>query len=855
MKRSFTPGVMMVLFLVCAGSHGLAADYYVDIQSGPGSHGGTMEDPFQYIGDAMAVAVAGDSVHVATGTYVETLAVPDGVAIIGGYISDWSTRNPDLYPSEIDGADARTVIQADGRIEMDGLAVTNGGTGVFGNAADGSSIVDCDFSYLYGEDGPVGASGTPGDDAHGIWLAGDHAEVVNCTFNRIYGGNGGDASEAGSASGRGGSAYGVRLEVSNPVVSGCTFTDLFGGHGGDGINNYCHGGDGGDACAIFASAAGTGFGYLPTVENNFIIFMRAGDGGDGGVEWDYAGDSGDGGHGLGIWLTTYLKAGGVQKNVIETVLGGKGGASPWAHFVAGEAGAGGDASAFRIHGCSDLLVGDNRVAVVTGGDGGNGGTAGDMPGSGDSTPGGDGGNARGMHGLLGQEVLFRNNLIRYITGGDGKTGGAPMMVTTCSRGGQGGLASGIDIEDGVHFVTQNTVDAITGGKGGNGGESYWPGTPAILPGYAGGPLKKTAPAGPMTGTSRLTPTHTPTATPTAPSGYVCCGSGGDGGYAVGIRFPHCEFMERYKCNIVTDIHGGAEGGCFSPLPGEGVGMEKLDVCSMEIDYNNVWDVDTVLYRNMSPGPSAISANPLYTANMSNDRYLSQIAAGQSQDSPCVNAGDVPASAVYPPDLYTTRTDEVDDADIVDMGFHYKLSAGATPTPTGTETPTASPTITATITATPPTVTPTPTLTPTITSTSTPTFTPTPPTWTPTATPTLSQHPVYIDLEMPEIEYHPDDLCYCRLTVTNISGATYTGMPQFVILDIAGTLLFAPSFTGYDHYSETLPPGETLIEVLPEFSWPDGCGTMSGVAMYAAVTDPEIQYLISNLEMLTFGWSE
>ncbi|HPQ42274.1 MAG TPA: hypothetical protein PLV45_18025, partial [bacterium] len=424
-----------------------------------------------------------------------------------------------------------------------------------------------------------------------------------------------------------------------------------------------------------------------------------------------------------------------------------------------------------------------------------------LPGSGDSTAGGAGGNARGIHDVLGEQVYYRNNLIRYIDGGDGATGGAPMMVTSCSRGGHGGPASGLDIENGVHFIRQNTVDGITGGNGGNGGQSYWPETPAP--------------------------------TPTPPSGYVCCGSGGNGGDAVGIRFPHCEFMERYKCNIVTDIHGGMEGVCFTPVPGEGVGMEKLEPGSMEIDFNNVWNVDTDLYRNMSPGPSAINADPLYAANMSNDRYLSQVAAGQTQDSPCVNAGDEPANLVFPPDVYTTRTDEEDDEDNVDLGFHYRASTSTTPTPTGTMTPTTTPTTTPTH----------------------PTWTPTPPTWTPTSTPTLSEHPIYIDLEMPKTEFVPDDLCFCRLTVNNIAGATYTDMRQFVILDVTGSLYFAPSFTSYDYYSEILPPGETLIEVLPEFPWPHGCGTMNGVFMYAAVTDSDVAYLVSNLEILTFGWTE
>ncbi len=53
-------------------------------------------------------------------------------------------------------------------------------------------------------------------------------------------------------------------------------------------------------------------------------------------------------------------------------------------------------------------------------------------------------------------------------------------------------------------------------------------------------------------------------------------------------------------------------------------------------------------------------------------YLSQTAAGQSVDSPCVDTGNGPASALaaiigFP---LTTRTDHNDDVNRVDMGYHY-----------------------------------------------------------------------------------------------------------------------------------------------------------------------------------------
>jgi hypothetical protein len=43
--------------------------------------------------------------------------------------------------------------------------------------------------------------------------------------------------------------------------------------------------------------------------------------------------------------------------------------------------------------------------------------------------------------------------------------------------------------------------------------------------------------------------------------------------------------------------------------------------------------------------------------------------GQPENSPCVNAGSVPAVSLGL-NKYTTRTDGVTDRDLVDMGYHY-----------------------------------------------------------------------------------------------------------------------------------------------------------------------------------------
>jgi hypothetical protein len=54
-----------------------------------------------------------------------------------------------------------------------------------------------------------------------------------------------------------------------------------------------------------------------------------------------------------------------------------------------------------------------------------------------------------------------------------------------------------------------------------------------------------------------------------------------------------------------------------------------------------------------------------------DYYLSHVVAGQSTQSPCVDAGD-PGT---PLGDGTTRTDEVVDQGVIDMGYHYALDGG------------------------------------------------------------------------------------------------------------------------------------------------------------------------------------
>ncbi len=68
------------------------------------------------------------------------------------------------------------------------------------------------------------------------------------------------------------------------------------------------------------------------------------------------------------------------------------------------------------------------------------------------------------------------------------------------------------------------------------------------------------------------------------------------------------------------------------------------------------------------GTGNINADPCFVTGPDGDYYLSQIAAGQATNSPCVDAGSDTAVRVGMT-FSTTRTDEALETGIVDMGYH------------------------------------------------------------------------------------------------------------------------------------------------------------------------------------------
>lgn len=104
-------------------------------------------------------------------------------------------------------------------------------------------------------------------------------------------------------------------------------------------------------------------------------------------------------------------------------------------------------------------------------------------------------------------------------------------------------------------------------------------------------------------------------------------------------------------------------------------------------YSGNYNLNTDGYQiSASPGPNDINANPLFvdpngadnvlgSAGYGDDRFqLSQVAAGQSSNSPALNSGSDTALNLGLA-TSTTRTDSVSDDGQADMGFHYGVSSG------------------------------------------------------------------------------------------------------------------------------------------------------------------------------------
>ena len=156
--------------------------------------------------------------------------------------------------------------------------------------------------------------------------------------------------------------------------------------------------------------------------------------------------------------------------------------------------------------------------------------------------------------------------------------------------------------------------------------------------------------------------------------------GGGGGAALGGGVYYDAGAEITNCTVISNMAIKGSGEYMEDSGGGGI----RGTAATTITNCILWGNDDDLYgcsatysciEDGNGGEGNIDAEPLFVTGPFGDYYLSQIAAGQAVDSPCVDAGSDTAANLGM-DMYTTRTDEIGDGGIVDMGYHYSAPIAA-----------------------------------------------------------------------------------------------------------------------------------------------------------------------------------
>ncbi len=114
--------------------------------------------------------------------------------------------------------------------------------------------------------------------------------------------------------------------------------------------------------------------------------------------------------------------------------------------------------------------------------------------------------------------------------------------------------------------------------------------------------------------------------------------------------------------------------------------------------------------------------------------------------------------------------------------------------------------------------------------------------------------------MPSSFFRPGDDCWLVATVHNPDGLL-SRAPLFVVLDWAGAIWFAPSWSawpeeGLDGYwLDPLSPGATEVSVIDPFAWPEGAGSADGLWFHAALTDEAVSMVMGSTDSREFGFGE
>ncbi|MBI2373762.1 MAG: hypothetical protein HYV07_07175 [Deltaproteobacteria bacterium] len=454
----------------CDGVDGTAASSIFVARPPIGDDGndGSMQAPFATISAALSAAtIAGTSVLVSKGVYLESLELVSGVSIFGGYDAEarWGRSALNQVRIEAAGIAVRARSLA-APVVLDRLFVRASTAATAGGHTVGldllGSTVEVHSSTIAAGSGAAGADGLPGEAGAegGAGGPGEPGESGGSTQ-----GAGGLGVESTCGPGTAGSSGGNGGYDNSPGTSGEPLGSLAGGAGGPGaegcatcsgscVSGRTRGAVGSDGAqgATAGQSGGDGIGAM-------TIGVWAGDewvaesGAEGTPGTAGTGGSGGGGGGGGAdecFANVFGEC--VRQNLCNSDKGGGGGAGGGGGCggLGGKGGQGGGASFGALVIRSTLAL--DRVRISTdaggrGGDGGPGGTAGPggaggAPGEGrdDSgaggrggagAPGGTGGAGGGGAGgvsycaYVGSTSILVEDRVEFFPGTGGSPGGGP----------------------------------------------------------------------------------------------------------------------------------------------------------------------------------------------------------------------------------------------------------------------------------------------------------------------------------------------------------------------------------------------------------------------------------------------
>lgn len=306
-----------------------------------------------------------------------------------------------------------------------------------------------------------------------------------------------------------------------------------------------------------------------------------------------------------------------------------------------------------------------------------------------------------------------------------------------------------------------------------------------------------------------------------------------------VRYTTSGYNESLIRNHLTQITSEMVRIHHTPLPDTDDDENDYEVLCEILSPGTLIPGDLKIYWN-TDGSSAYDELPLTSTGGSNySGYIPAQSLGTTVYYYLYASDDQPKDMTNPP----LAPDVVHSFRVAATPPTNTPAPTFTPAPTYTQVPTNTPLAT---------YTPIPTRTPSPTPPPGTTYTPTSPHGT-TATPTPDATELGVTLYMPSHDFSPGDPCSCRVTIANPGPETYSSVMLFVVLDIAGSYFFWPSFSDFDYQTVSVAVGSFDIMVLPEFPWPEGAGNMSGVNFCAGMTDSTGSQLLGTMSTWMFGW--